>query len=169
MELVLASISFTNTKVIMMLTQSKSIFLADDDADDCFLFEDALKEVSLSAQLTVAHDGVELMQLLLNSTENLPSAVFLDLNMPRKNGFQCLAEIKQNEKLMFLDVAILSTSLHEDIADQLFKLGAKYCIRKPSDFNLLKVLINQVLSEKMKDVDTTSPEIKETEKFMLSP
>ena len=169
MELVLASISFTNTKVIMMLTQSKSIFLADDDADDCFLFEDALKEVSQSTQLTVAHDGVELMQLLFNSTENLPSAVFLDLNMPRKNGFQCLAEIKQSEKLMFVDVVILSTSFHQDTADQLFKSGAKYCIRKPNDYNLLKVLINQVLSDKMKDLVITGPEIEETEKFMLSP
>jgi DNA-binding NtrC family response regulator len=152
----------------MMLTQSKSIFLADDDIDDCFLFEDALREVSLSTHLSITHDGVELMQLL-NSTENLPSTVFLDLNMPRKNGFQCLAEIKQSEKLMFLDVAILSTSLPEDMADQLFKSGAKYCIRKPSDFNHLKGLIDQVLSEQMKDLDTTLPEIDETKKFMLSP
>ena len=168
MELVLASISFT-PKVIMMLTHSNSIFLADDDVDDCFLFEDALREVSPSTHLTIAHDGVELMQLLFNSTENLPSAVFLDLNMPRKNGFQCLAEIKQSEKLMFLDVIMLSTSSSQDTADQLFKSGAKHCIRKPNDFNLLKVLINQVLSEQMKDLVITSPEIEETEKFMLSP
>lgn len=151
-----------------MLTQAKSIFLADDDADDCFLFEDALKAIEIPTHLTTAQDGVELMKLLHPAADNLPYALFLDLNMPRKNGLQCLAEIKRHEKLKFLDVIILSTSFQHDVANQLFSLGAKYCVRKPPDFNLFKALIRRILTEKEPHFDIPASEIEETEKFMFS-
>lgn len=129
----------------MILEQPRSVFLADDDDDDCILFEEALNEISLSMQLTTVQDGEKLMQLLTSEEVELPHVLFLDLNMPRKNGFQCLEEIKQNKKLSELAVIIFSTSFQQEVADRLYKSGARHYIRKPSDFAQLKSVIHQVL------------------------
>ncbi len=76
-----------------------NILLADDDTDDCVFFKRALKELAIPISLTTVHDGEQLMDFLANKTNELPHVLFLDLNMPRKNGFECLSEIKSNEKL----------------------------------------------------------------------
>jgi CheY-like chemotaxis protein len=128
----------------MMLREAQSVFLADDDQDDCFLFEEALGEIASSARLTMVHDGEQLMQLLAKRKE-LPRFLFLDLNMPRKNGFECLTEIKQDDRLKELAVIIFSTSFQQDAADWLYKNGAQHYIRKPADFGELKKIIQQVL------------------------
>ena len=109
------------------------IILADDDLDDCMFFEEALNEFPLSIHLSIIHNGEKLMQHLLNKSEILPDLLFLDLNMPRKNGFECLAEIKQNEKLKHLPVIIISTSMVKDVVNLLYKNGALYFIRKPGE------------------------------------
>lgn len=122
-----------------------NILLADDDKDDCLLFSEALSELPLNTKLTVVNDGEQLMNLLLESTIRLPQVLFLDLNMPCKNGFQCLEEIKQNDDLKDLIVIIFSTSSEQFIAGDLHKNGAQYYIRKPSDFEDLKKVIYQGL------------------------
>jgi len=122
----------------------RHILLADDDNDDCLLFKDALDELQLPVGLTTFPNGEELMQWL-NRIEQLPDLLFLDLNMPRKNGVDCLAEIKNNEKLKMLSVVIFSTSFQQVVADQLYNGGARYYIRKPSDFTQLKNVIQKVL------------------------
>ncbi|MGZ3902669.1 MAG: response regulator, partial [Bacteroidia bacterium] len=94
-----------------------NILLADDDKDDRYFFEKALKTLSIKAQLTISEDGEKLMAYLLKHSEKLPDVLFLDLNMPRKNGAECLTEIKLHEKLKKLPVIIYSTSLHDDVAD----------------------------------------------------
>ncbi len=129
----------------MMLNQIDSVFLADDDEDDCFLFTKAFREVALSTKLTTLHDGEELMKCLTKIPGQLPDILFLDLNMPRKNGFECLAEIKQNKNLKDLTVIILSTSLQSEVADKLFLNGADYYMRKPSTFAELKKLIQNAM------------------------
>lgn len=122
------------------------LLLADDDQDDCFLFEEALSEIPVSTHLTTVHNGEQLMQLLIKTTDALPYVLFLDLNMPRKNGFQCLEEIKKNEKLKNLPVIIFSTSFQDDVADRLYKSGAQHYICKPNSFAQLKKVIHQVLT-----------------------
>jgi CheY-like chemotaxis protein len=116
------------------------ILLADDDDDDRFFFNIVLKELSIETQLTTAHNGEVLMQLLTENEQQLPDVLFLDLNMPRKNGSECLAEIKSNEKLKDLPVLIYSTSMHEDVADLLYAAGAHYYIRKTDILELQLVL-----------------------------
>lgn len=118
---------------------TQHILLADDDKDDCLLFKNALEELPISAKLTTVHNGEQLMHMLNN--EQLPDMLFLDLNMPRKNGFQCLSEIKQSEKLKRLPVIIYSTSFQKDIVNLLYKNGAQYYIRKPNEFSVIKELI----------------------------
>lgn len=121
-----------------------NILLADDDKDDCALFKEALEELPLNTYLTTVYDGDQLMKLLLE-TSILPHVLFLDLNMPLKNGFQCLSEIKQHPDLKDLVVVIFSTSFEQYIAGDLHKGGAQHYIRKPSDFSLLKKVIYQAL------------------------
>lgn len=83
-----------------------NILLADDDKDDCLFFKEALEELEVVAQLTLVADGQQLMHRLRSDTDRLPDVLFLDLNMPRINGMECLAEIKQSEKLRQLPVII---------------------------------------------------------------
>ncbi len=126
-------------------TTSKNIFLADDDADDCMIFEDALKELRVETLLTVSKNGVELMSTLDETVPPPPYVIFLDLNMPRKNGFECLKEIREDVKLKDIPVIILSTSTNPEIIDKTYKGGANYYICKPKSFSLLIKAIEKVL------------------------
>jgi CheY-like chemotaxis protein len=128
-----------------MMTK-KSLFLADDDIDDRMLFEDALHEVYTGADLVMAHDGEELMEKLEQRLPSLPSLVFLDINMPRKNGFQCLREMRERTLLQDIPVVIISTSNEERIIEKSYSEGANYYICKPNTFEKLKRAIHDVLS-----------------------
>jgi len=123
-----------------------NILLADDDVDDCIFFKEALQENSPSAHLRCVHDGEQLMQLLTDRTNELPHVLFLDLNMPRKNGFECLSEIKLNQILKQLPIVIFSTSLEQEVVNLLYKSGALYFIRKPSEISQFKKIIHQTLT-----------------------
>jgi CheY-like chemotaxis protein len=121
-----------------------NILLADDDKDDRFFFNKILGELPVKTQLATVEDGEKLMAYLSNNETNLPDILFLDLNMPRKNGAECLEEIKADKNLEDLPVIIYSTSLHENVADQMYQMGAHYYIRK-TDLMELKKVIHQVL------------------------
>ncbi len=123
----------------------QNLLLADDDIDDCMFFKEALTDLDLPVALVAVNDGVELMEFLLKKTDDLPDVLFLDLNMPRKSGFECLSEIKLNEKLKQLPVIILSTSLDLEVANLLYDNGAHYFIRKPGEFAVLKKVIHDAL------------------------
>lgn len=129
-----------------MNTKHYNLLLADDDEDDCDFFKEALDEISIETSLTMVHDGVQLMDYLKANESKLPDVVFLDLNMPRKNGLECLAEIKDDEKLKELPIIIFSTSLDSEIVNNLYKNGASFYIRKPGDFSKLKKVIENALT-----------------------
>ena len=120
------------------------ILLADDDQDDRFFFEKALKTLSTSYLIKTMEDGEKLMSWLLKNINNLPDVLFLDLNMPRKNGSECLLEIKSHPKLKNLPVIIYSTSLHEEVANILYANGANYYIKKP-DYTELPRILDKVI------------------------
>jgi CheY-like chemotaxis protein len=128
-----------------------NILLAEDDTDDCIFFAKALKAVPISTQLTIVHDAERLMNYLATNSLNLPDVLFLDLSMPRKTGFECLAEIKESAKLQFLPVVMCSTSYpqnmiyEQDMIKTLLKIGAHAYIRKPGDIEQLKVVIHNAL------------------------
>ena len=126
-------------------TPMKNIFLADDDTDDVIFFEDALNSLSLPTQLTVANDGAQLMKTLDHEVPPPPDAIFLDLNMPGKNGFDCLTEIRKDPKLKDIPVVIFSTSDNPDAIETTYSLGANYYICKPRSFELLKKAIRTIL------------------------
>ena len=129
-----------------------NVLLADDDTDDCIFFKEALEELQLSLHLTTMHDGEQLMNYLSENLEHLPDVLFLDLNMPRKNGFECLSEIKENEKLKDFPVIMFSTAYprglkyEKDMINTLFKIGAHYFIRKSENLEQLKHAIHHALT-----------------------
>ena len=129
-----------------MGTDHIQLLLADDDEDDCLFFKDALNELPVSATLTTVPDGEQLMELLTRTTAPLPDILFLDLNMPRKNGYECLLEIRNSDALKQLPVVILSTAFDRETANRLYKNGATHCLRKPSSHSELKALIQQALT-----------------------
>ena len=128
-----------------MLTRTFEILLVDDDADDCMFFEEALRSISKRSKLTIVRDGEQLITLL-NTVKILPEILFLDLNMPLKNGFECLEEIKANKKLSALPVVIMSTSFDPAKIANLHKKGAVLYIRKPSNFSELEKVIQYALT-----------------------
>jgi CheY-like chemotaxis protein len=142
---------------------SRVIFLADDDEDDCMLFEEALREVSQNIQLTTAKDGGHLMRILDQTVPPAPDVIFLDLNMPSKNGFECLDEIKVTPKLKNIPVVIFSTSANPETIDKVYEKGANFYICKPGTFFLLKKAILHVLNMDWATTNMHPPK----EKFIL--
>lgn len=121
------------------------LLLADDDKDDCDLFKEALDELDLSARLSTVHDGEQLMHFLDTQKGSLPRVIFLDLNMPRKNGFECLSEIRDSGDLKDVAVIVFSTSSDNDIVNLLYSNGAHFYISKPNEFEKLKNVIHKAL------------------------
>jgi len=102
------------------------IVLADDDEDDRMLFKEAIDEINIQTKLSLFNNGQELMDYLLLPNVVLPNLIFLDLNMPIKNGQQCLIEIRNNPKLKDLCIAIYSTSSSENDIEETFLNGQDY-------------------------------------------
>lgn len=122
------------------------ILLADDDASDRLLFKEAFKELKLKTLVQTVNDGEELMDHLEKEETSLPDLIFLDLNMPRKSGLECLKEIKSSEKLKGISIAIFSTSATERDVEDTFCNGANVYIQKPNDFNTLKEVLSKAVS-----------------------
>ncbi len=122
------------------------VLLADDDDDDRLFFKDAIEVVKVKTIVTMVNDGVELMDYLNDPDTRLPNLLFLDLNMPRKGGMECLKEIRSNSKLKDLSIAIYSTSGLEKDIEETFIKGANIYIKKPNDFDELKVILEKVIN-----------------------
>jgi len=128
-----------------MANKPLRILLADDDEDDRLFFKEALEDIKIKTVVDTVNDGIELMDYLTQPNATLPDVVFLDLNMPRKDGIQCLEEIRKNELLKDLTVAIYSTSGAERDIEETFIKGANVYIRKPNDFTTLKKVVEEAM------------------------
>jgi CheY-like chemotaxis protein len=122
------------------------ILLADDDESDRLLFKEAFGELKIKTVVHTVNNGMQLMEYLTKKDAALPHLVFLDLNMPRKNGLECLKEIRSIEKFKEIPIAIYSTSASKNDIEETFRNGANVYIKKPSDFNILKQLLEKVVS-----------------------
>jgi len=126
--------------------KSTLFFLADDDADDQELFKEALSEIDKSIRCLTASSGEEALNKLKAGLKQLPDYIFLDLNMPRMSGLECLAEIKKINILQHIPVIIYSTSSAQKDVEETKKLGADYFITKPPNFRELCDKIKYILS-----------------------
>ncbi len=123
-----------------------NIILADDDEDDRLFFSDAFDELKITTKVKTFNDGVYLMDYLNNEESVFPNVLFLDLNMPRKSGLECLKEIKQTDKFKDIAIAIYSTSASEEDIEKTFVMGANIYIKKPNDFKTLKKVLSEVVT-----------------------
>jgi len=121
------------------------VVLADDDADDRMIFEDAFNEVRIAHTLDMVANGYALMQYLDEKPE-LPDIIFLDLNMPGKSGKECLKEIRADPKFKEVAVAIYSTAASASDLEDTFIAGANIYVKKPNDFLALKKILADILS-----------------------
>lgn len=129
-----------------MENEALHILLADDDEDDRIFFKEALQGIRVKTTITLVNDGMQLMNYLNQPGNHLPNVVFLDLNMPGKSGMECLIEIRKNSRLKDLAIAIYSTSSSEEYIEEAFVRGANIYIKKPDDFAVLKVILEQVIN-----------------------
>ncbi len=120
-----------------------SIVLADDDRDDHTFFKTALAEIAPSTQLTIVENGDELLELLKNY---IPDFIFLDLEMPCKNGLQCLHEIRGNNKINDIPIVIFSSTSRPANIDAAYEMGADLFFIKPSVYNELVSSIRAILA-----------------------
>lgn len=118
------------------------ILLADDDPDDRELFTEAAG--MHNAHVESVPNGMQLMANLLLA-DPLPDFILLDLNMPEKDGKQCLQEIKEHDRLKAIPVIIYSTSSAKKDIDDTFRMGASLYITKPNSFTELKKTVKNLL------------------------
>ena len=136
----------------------KNIILADDDMVDCELFQDAVKKLSIPIKLSILENGVALMETLEKTVPPSPDVIFLDLNMPLKNGYEALIEIRNIPKLKDIPIVIFSTTASDDAVNKTYEHGANHFICKPSSFSLLVKVIEIVLAFEMWQTPQTSKE-----------
>ena len=117
------------------------VFLVDDDDYDCEVFEDALNVFYVNHTLKIFNDGPSVLSHLLTLENNLPDLIFLDLNLPKMSGIDCLKEIRKEKHLQQLSIAIYTTSATATDMEATFTAGANIFITKPSQFpELIKIL-----------------------------
>ena len=131
---------------IITSTSPLKIILADDDPDDTDLFKEAISKSSAVIHLQTVEDGEQLMKALKVQSASLPDLVFLDLNMPKKNGMDCLKEIRNNLITKALPVIIFSTSSSINDVNETYTLGANLYLKKPDTFKELVEFTSKVVS-----------------------
>lgn len=118
------------------------ILLGDDDEEDQEIFTAAMREVAPEVKISLARDGRQVMKVLQSGV--LPDVIFLDLNMPLKDGKECLEEIRAHKEFNKIPVVIYSTSAAHEHIDETYNKGADYYVCKPDSFIELKNIAKKV-------------------------
>lgn len=119
-----------------------TVLLVDDDSEESYLFNEALEHANLNIHLSRAHDGNDLISYLVNKPT--PDLVFMDINMPYKDGLEALTEIRSNPKFKNLPLIIYSTTKNEDSINACYEKGADMFVIKPNDFDELMQVVKKV-------------------------
>ena len=121
----------------------RDILIADDDSDDASFLAEAIQHILPSAKCVHVRDGIAALRHI--KTNAKPDLVFLDLNMPLKNGIDCLKDISNLELLPDTPIVIYSTSQNIKDIDQAYKYNASFYIIKPSSFTELCKVISTAI------------------------
>jgi CheY-like chemotaxis protein len=121
-----------------------NVFYADDDAEDREIFCDALQQINPAIKVTLSKDGQEAFEILSTQKES-PDFIFLDINMPRMNGIECLVKLKSDDRFKTIPVIIYSTTTDSSEVKKMILLGAEEFISKANSFVGLKESIHKVL------------------------
>lgn len=121
----------------------KSIFLVEDDQDDQMFFTECIEKIKNATLFGVANNGREALDKLKISPK-LPDIIFMDINMPRMNGIECLKEITRTIRIKNIPVVMLSTDTSK--AQLTRVLGAKAFIIKPTNYETLLTEIEEIIN-----------------------
>lgn len=125
--------------------EQKIILLADDDRDDTEMFCEAIAEIDRSTVCHCAINGEELLNKL-NVLDKKPNLIFLDVNMPIMNGWECLKSLKEDERYKEIPVIMISTSSHKEDIDSAITKGALCYFVKPNTYNELKEVLQTIIA-----------------------
>ncbi len=129
------------------MQHNPTVFLIDDDTDDQEIFGLAIEKTNVKADCVYANDGIQALEKLNGDESFLPDYIFIDMNMPRMNGQQCLSEIKKIERLKDVPVFMYSTSADPECISENIQLGAEDFIVKPSSISELTIILKRILQE----------------------
>ena len=132
-------------------TNLRNIFLVDDDAEDRELFSEALSQVDETIRLTEISNCFKLIETLDNPEAIKPDIIFLDMDMPKFNGLECLKKLKASNRIQDLKIVVLSTYSHPQYIEEAYKNGASCYYVKPSRFPKLKEVISDALQGNWKN------------------
>ena len=119
-----------------------SVILADDDIDDIEIFKEAISSIDDNIKIEVVKNGKELMSLLAHM---LPDLLFLDLEMPQKNGLECLVEIRGNEKLQEIPTIVFSSTTRQSNIQTAYEMGGHLFLVKSPVYSELTAAIKAVV------------------------
>ena len=131
----------------MYVNDGIAVMIVDDDADDVHLFREAIREINPHVNCQIFMGSEHFIQHLLEAS-SLPDYVFLDVNMPKINGLECLGLIRENQSIRNVPVVIYTTSVRSEDKEKAQRLGAFSYIVKPTGFNELKAYLRHILSGK---------------------
>ena len=138
------------------------LLLVEDTPSDIRLTEEALKDSALDYHLDIVNDGEQAMEYLNNkktSGAKLPDMILLDLNMPKKNGHEVLADITKDSTLKTIPVVLLTVSQRDEDIQEALKLKMNYYLCKPINADTLKVLIDAIFNLNSGDAKAASSEM----------
>ncbi|MDT7827746.1 response regulator [Pricia sp. S334] len=133
------------------LVKDLFLLLTDDDEDDREIFKETAEELETKVKVDTLNDGQELMEFLSDKDNRLPDILFLDINMPHKNGLDSLCEIRATPRLNDLCIIMYSTSNYPLDVKKAYDLGANGFIEKPSSHIKLKEILQRVIDMDWKD------------------
>lgn len=121
------------------------IYYVDDDKDDHYFFEQALKETEVPARLSYAADGIQLLSLL-EANSDLPGIIFLDIRMPSIDGIATLESIRENQMYKDIPIIIFSAMYNPGLVRNAYEKGAQLFLKKPNDFEGYKLILKSLLT-----------------------
>ena len=129
-----------------MISIGKRILLIDDDSDDAEIFGEALQEAGIEAVFEYASDGYAACEKLVESNINRPDVIFLDINMPTFDGWDCLKTLKGHLELQKIPVIMYSTAAQEWDKKKAAGLGAYDFLTKPNSYKDLKKRLVEIIA-----------------------
>ena len=139
----------------------RNFFLADDDPDDADMFLEALSDIEPPVEIEHTKNCKGMIDKL-NKAARLPEIIFLDINMPEINGWECLALLKADPRLREIPVLLYSTSPAELLGKKALEQGAVAFYEKPSNFKKLEAFLSAVAKTTIKDLNKTLKDIRAT-------
>jgi CheY-like chemotaxis protein len=125
----------------------RAILLVDDDQDDQLLFHEALSEADTSVACLSAVNGIDALEKLNSGSIAIPDVIFMDVNMPKMNGLDCLLALQKSPGLKAIPVIMYSTYCSSDFQKKCTDNGAIGYIEKPTDFWQLCGQLKHILKD----------------------